>query len=115
MVPVGDIHEATRERMVAHASAYRLGDGAAEGTTMGPVVTAVSRDRINGMIEREVSRGGTRALDGRGVTAPDRPNGFYVSPTIVDNVTADTEMGTEEVFGPVAASRRSRRSRTRTR
>ena len=103
MVPVGDIHKAARERMVAHASAYRLGDGAAEGTTMGPVVTAVSRDRINGMIEREVSRGGTLALDGRGVTVPDRPNGFYVSPTIVDNVTADTEMGTEEVFGPVAA------------
>ena len=44
MVPVGDIHKATRERMVAHASAYRLGDGAVKGTTMGPVVTSVSRD-----------------------------------------------------------------------
>jgi malonate-semialdehyde dehydrogenase (acetylating) / methylmalonate-semialdehyde dehydrogenase len=103
LVPVGDIHKAARERMVDLARSYKLGDGAVEGTTMGPVVSALSRDRINGMIERGVGSGGSLVLDGRPTRVEDRPGGYFVAPSIFDAVTPEMEMATEEVFGPVAA------------
>jgi malonate-semialdehyde dehydrogenase (acetylating)/methylmalonate-semialdehyde dehydrogenase len=104
MVPVGpEVHRAARERMVDLAGSYHLGDGATEGTTMGPVVTGAARDRVNGMIDRNAHAGVSLALDGRGARVADRPDGFFIGPTIFDNVTTDVEIGTEEVFGPVAA------------
>jgi len=102
MVPVGEVHAEARDRMVALAQGYRLGDGAVEGTTMGPVVTGLARDRIVGMIDRSASAGVPLALDGRTARVADRPDGFFVGPTIFDEVSADVEIGTEEVFGPVA-------------
>ena len=103
MVPVGEIHEEARDRMVELARGYRLGDGAEDGVTMGPVVSALSRDRMVGVIERGVAAGGTLALDGRETRVADRPDGFFVAPSIFDNVNAEMEIGTEEVFGPVAS------------
>ena len=104
MVPVGrELHRAARERMVELASSYHLGDGSAEGTTMGPVVTGAAHSRVNGMIDRNAHAGVSLALDGRGARVADRPDGFFIGPTIFDNVTTDVEIGTEEVFGPVAA------------
>ena len=104
MVPVGrEVHRAARERMVELASGYHLGDGAAEGTTMGPVVTGAARARVNGVIDRNARAGVPLALDGRSARVADRPDGFFIGPTIFDEVTTDVEIGTEEVFGPVAA------------
>ncbi len=103
MVPVGDVHREARDRMVELARNYNLGDGAVAGTTMGPVVTAGSRDRIRGVIDRAASSGADLALDGRGRRVADRPDGFFIGPTVFDNVTAEMEIGTEEVFGPVVA------------
>ena len=103
MVPVGDIHKEASERMVELVRGYRLGDGAVDGVTMGPVVSALSRDRIAGIVERGVAAGGTLALDGRRAMVADRPDGFFVGPSVFDNVTAEMEVGTDEIFGPVAA------------
>ena len=103
LVPIGDTHAGARDRMVELARAYRLGGGSDERTTMGPVVSALARDRINGLVERGVSAGASLVLDGRGVRVTEHPDGFFVAPSIFDGVTADMEVGSEEVFGPVAA------------
>jgi malonate-semialdehyde dehydrogenase (acetylating)/methylmalonate-semialdehyde dehydrogenase len=103
LVPVGEIHSAARDRILDLARQYRLGDGAVEGTTMGPVVSAQARDRINGMIDRGVRAGGVLTLDGRSPRVADRPEGYFVGPSVFDEVTADAEIGREEIFGPVVA------------
>ncbi len=103
MVPVGSVHQEARDRMIEVARSYRLGDGSREGVTMGPLVTARSRERVNGVIDRGVHDGGQLLLDGRRAKADDCPDGFFLGPTVFDQVSVNTEIGAEEVFGPVAA------------
>ncbi|WPE23640.1 aminobutyraldehyde dehydrogenase [Shinella zoogloeoides] len=74
----------------------RIGAQKAEGTQMGPVVSAVQVDRVAGFVERarrscEVVVGGER---GEG-------QGFFYKPTVIANVDNDAEIATNEVFGPV--------------
>jgi malonate-semialdehyde dehydrogenase (acetylating)/methylmalonate-semialdehyde dehydrogenase len=103
LVPVGDAHREARDRMVASARALRVGDGAEAGTTMGPVISARHRERVVGWIGRGEREGARLLLDGRPVRVPDRPEGFFVGPTIFDGVTPDMAVGREEIFGPVAS------------
>ncbi len=58
---------------------------------------------INGMIDRAVAAGAAPILDGRNPVVPDYPNGAFVGPPILDQVTPDMEIAQEEVFGPVMA------------
>ncbi len=103
LVPVGDIYEPLRDKLVAAASQWKLGNGLDEEVDLGPVVTHRDRDRINGMIDRAVAEGAVPVLDGRNPDVPDWPDGAFVGPTILDGVTPDMEIAQEEVFGPVAA------------
>ncbi len=50
LVPVGDVHKETRDRMVAQAKALKVGDGLQPGVTMGPVISATHRDRVVGYV-----------------------------------------------------------------
>jgi malonate-semialdehyde dehydrogenase (acetylating)/methylmalonate-semialdehyde dehydrogenase len=67
---------------------------------MGPVIDGGARDRLFGAIESEARTGGKLARDGRrGI--PER--GFFVGPTLVDDVTPDRSIFRQELFGPVLA------------
>ncbi len=103
LVPVGDVYEPLRDRFVEAASKWKLGYGLDPTVDLGPVVTHRDRDRINGMIDRAVEAGAIPLLDGRNPDVPDWPDGAFVGPTILDDVTPDMEIAQEEVFGPVAA------------
>ena len=103
LVPVGDIYEPLRDRLVESASQWKLGYGLDETVDLGPVVTSRDRDRIHGMIDRAVAEGADPILDGRNPVVPDYPDGAFVGPTILDQVTPDMEISQEEVFGPVMA------------
>jgi malonate-semialdehyde dehydrogenase (acetylating)/methylmalonate-semialdehyde dehydrogenase len=103
LVPVGDAHRETRDRLVESARAIRVGDGAQAGVTMGPVISARHRDRVIGYIEKGVAEGATLLMDGRQTRVPDRPNGFFVGPTIFDGVSPAMTIGRDEIFGPVAS------------
>ena len=103
LVPVGEVYEPLRDRFVEAASKWKLGYGLDETVDLGPVVTHRDRDRINGMIDTAVAEGAIPVLDGRNPDVPDWPNGAFVGPTILDEVTPDMEIAQEEVFGPVAA------------
>jgi malonate-semialdehyde dehydrogenase (acetylating)/methylmalonate-semialdehyde dehydrogenase len=100
---VGGIYEPLRDRFVEAASRWKLGNGLDETVDLGPVVTHRDRDRINGMIDTAVAQGAVPLLDGRNPDVPDWPNGAFVGPTILDEVTPDMEIAQEEVFGPVAS------------
>jgi len=103
LVPVGDAHRETRDRMVASAKALRVGDGMQPGVTMGPVISAKHRERVVGYIEKGVSEGAELLVDGRTTRVADRTNGFYLGPTVFDRVSLKMTIGHEEIFGPVAS------------
>jgi malonate-semialdehyde dehydrogenase (acetylating)/methylmalonate-semialdehyde dehydrogenase len=103
LVPIGAAHGEARDRMVAAARALKVGDGTVPGVTMGPVISANHRDRVVGYIEKGVAGGATLLVDGRETRVEDRPNGYFVGPTVFDQVSPEMAIGHEEIFGPVAS------------
>jgi aldehyde dehydrogenase (NAD+) len=98
LVPRSRLAEA-EDIAVAAAESYRVGDPLDPATTLGPVVSAVQRDRVRGHIERAISDG-VRLLTG-GPEAPDGlDRGYYVKPTVFSGDNS-THIAQEEVFGPV--------------
>lgn len=101
LVPVGDVAEELKEKFVEAAKAMKVGNGLDEQTAMGPVVNAAHRERVLNYIEAGIKDGADLILDGRDFKVEDYPNGFFVGPTIFDNVTPDMTIAREEIFGPV--------------
>ena len=100
VVTVGEAHERLLPPLLDAARALHVGDGLAESTELGPVVSCAARDRIAGWIERGESDGAAVVLDGRGPGGVN-PEGAYMGPTILDDVTSEMAIAQEEVFGPV--------------
>ena len=76
------------------------GDGT-RNCDMGPLVTAVHRDKVAGYIDAGEKEGATVVVDGRNPEVNADGNGFFVGPTLFDNVTKDMSIYKEEIFGPV--------------
>lgn len=71
------------------------------GKNLGAVISQAAKDRIEEYIS-EAERDGARILvDGRGATVEGMENGTYVGPTVIDYVTPEMSVATEEIFGPV--------------
>jgi malonate-semialdehyde dehydrogenase (acetylating) / methylmalonate-semialdehyde dehydrogenase len=73
------------------------------GRDVGPVISAAALERITRYIDEAEAAGARVLVDGRGVKVPGKEDGYFVGPTIVDGVTPDMKIATEEVFGPVLA------------
>jgi malonate-semialdehyde dehydrogenase (acetylating) / methylmalonate-semialdehyde dehydrogenase len=80
-----------------------VGDGLEAGVQMGPVISAPHRDRVVSYIGKGVAEGGKLLVDGRQTRVPDRPNGYFVGPTVFDEVSMNMAIGRDEIFGPVAS------------
>jgi malonate-semialdehyde dehydrogenase (acetylating)/methylmalonate-semialdehyde dehydrogenase len=100
LVPVGSSHADVRDRLVATVQAMRVGDGLEPGVDMGPVISARHKARVLGYVERGVSEGARLVADGRTHRLP--REGFFVGPTVFDDVSPSMSIGREEIFGPVA-------------
>jgi aldehyde dehydrogenase (NAD+) len=98
------VPEAKHDEAVALARAaaeqVRVGDPNAEGTIIGPVVSKMQFDKIQGLIETGIKEGATLVTGG-----PGRPEGlkkgYFVRPTVFANVRNDMSIAREEIFGPV--------------
>jgi len=101
VVPVGDCHTDVRTGLVERARAIRVGDGARAGVSMGPVISAPHRERVLGYIASGIEEGAVLLVDGRRVDPDGDPDGYFLGPTLFDNVTQDMRIGREEIFGPV--------------
>jgi malonate-semialdehyde dehydrogenase (acetylating) / methylmalonate-semialdehyde dehydrogenase len=103
LVPVGAAHAEARDRLVEAARSLKVGDGMEAGVQMGPVISGSHRDRVKGYIDKGVREGAKLVLDGRGVAVADRDQGFFLGPTVFDEVSPKMTIGHEEIFGPVAS------------
>lgn len=77
------------------------------GKNLGAVITKQAKERIEKYITEAQKEGAKILLDGRNCIVEGKENGYYVGPTIIDNVTPDMKIAKEEVFGPVLAIMRS--------
>ena len=83
------------------ARAVKVGPGREADSEMGPVVTSAARDRIRSLIGSGEEQGAKLVVDGRGLTVPGHDNGYWVGPTVIDEVTTSMDVYKEEIFGPV--------------
>ncbi|MDX6316840.1 MAG: malonate-semialdehyde dehydrogenase (acetylating) / methylmalonate-semialdehyde dehydrogenase, partial [Nocardioidaceae bacterium] len=100
-VAVGSIGDELIEVLDRRSRAVRVGPGAEAGSEMGPVVTQASKDRIVSLITSGEENGAKVVVDGRDLVVPGHEGGFFVGPTLVDQVRPDMEVYREEIFGPV--------------
>ena len=86
----------------ATAAGFVPGDPMDENNVIGPLVSAVQRDRVRAYIQSGIDEG-AKLLIGGTAAPEDRPTGFYVQPTVFSDVTPDMKIFREEIFGPVLA------------
>ena len=102
-VLVGDIADKVVPLVAERARALKIKNGMELDAEMGPIVTAVARDRIEGYIGIGVEEGAQLVVDGRGFRAAGFEEGFWTGGTLFDHVTPEMRIYKEEIFGPVLA------------
>ena len=101
LVPEDRYQEAAALAVEA-ARAYTVGDPMAGQARLGPLVSAVQRERVRDYIRRGIAEGAELLLGG--AAPPDGlERGYYVQPTVFGRVTAEMSLAREEIFGPVLA------------
>jgi malonate-semialdehyde dehydrogenase (acetylating) / methylmalonate-semialdehyde dehydrogenase len=101
VVAVGQAADPLVEKVAERTRGVRVGPGADPESQMGPVVTAAAKDRILGYIGDGERVGAEVVVDGRGLAVEGHDEGFFVGPTLLDNVTPEMTVYTDEIFGPV--------------
>ncbi|CAB4774590.1 MAG: CoA-acylating methylmalonate-semialdehyde dehydrogenase [Actinobacteria bacterium] len=98
IVAVEPIASALVARIKSRMAGIKTGDGT-QGSDMGPLVTKVHRDKVASYIEAGAKAGATLVVDGRALEIAG--DGFWLGPTLFDNVTPEMSIYKEEIFGPV--------------
>ncbi len=105
-VPVGkETADRLIEKLVPKIEKLKVGPyTAGNDVDFGPVITKQAQDRINGLIGSGVEQGATLVVDGRTLKIQGYENGFYVGPTLFDDVTPEMDIYRQEIFGPVLST-----------
>ncbi|HYZ66445.1 MAG TPA: CoA-acylating methylmalonate-semialdehyde dehydrogenase [Mycobacterium sp.] len=99
-VAVGPIADDLVAKISERARAIRTGDGTKD-SDMGPLVTRAHRDKVASYIDAGEADGAKIVVDGRTVHADGGAEGFWLGPTLIDHVTPEMSIYTDEIFGPV--------------
>ena len=99
LVPRSKLAEA--EKLAAEtAETFTTGDPFDDSSRLGPLVSAVQRDRVRSYIQKGIAEG-AKLVTGGAEQPEGLDKGFYVRPTVFSNVTNDMTIAREEIFGPV--------------
>jgi len=98
-VAVGDVADRLVDALAARLPKLKIGDGTQPDTDIGPLITDQHRDKVAGYIEAGAAQGATVVVDGRQADVP--TSGFFLGTTLMDHVTPDMSVYTDEIFGPV--------------
>ncbi len=101
IIPVGEETANHLVKILANKIAkLKVGPSTDKEVDFGPVITQQSKDAIIGYIDRSLEEGATLVCDGRNPDIAQNSNGFYLGPTLLDNVKPGMEIYEQEVFGP---------------
>jgi len=108
-VPVG---KDTADRLIAalapRVESLKVGPyTAGNDVDLGPVITPEAKARINGLVDSGVDQGAKLVVDGRNFSLQGYEDGFFVGPSLFDDVTTDMDIYKEEIFGPVLCTVRT--------
>ena len=98
-VAVGDVADSLVDAIAVRLPKLTIGNGAEQGTDMGPLITREHRDKVAGYIGAGQEAGATVVVDGREAAVPEQ--GFFLGTTLLDHVTPEMTVYTDEIFGPV--------------
>lgn len=104
VLAVGDrVADELCARLESRIAALRVGSGLDQmpENEMGPLISAAHRSKVLGYIDSGAAQGATLRVDGRRFHVKGYEQGYFVGPTLFDNVTADMTIYREEIFGPV--------------
>jgi malonate-semialdehyde dehydrogenase (acetylating)/methylmalonate-semialdehyde dehydrogenase len=98
VVAVGDVAQPLVDAIRERIPKVKVGDGMDPASEMGPLVTAEHRDKVASYVENAPGEGATVVVDGReGVPE----EGFFLNPSLLDDVTPEMKTYADEIFGPV--------------
>ncbi|MGV8874892.1 MAG: aldehyde dehydrogenase family protein [Rhodococcus sp. (in: high G+C Gram-positive bacteria)] len=97
LVAVGNIADELAAKIVERTTQLVTVDGT-KGADMGPLVTKAHRDKVASYVDSGETAGATIVVDGRTVRADGGAEGFWLGPTLIDNVTTDMSTYTDEIF-----------------
>jgi malonate-semialdehyde dehydrogenase (acetylating)/methylmalonate-semialdehyde dehydrogenase len=98
-VAVGEVADSLVDAVAARLPKLTIGDGTHPDTDIGPLITAEHRDKVAGYIRAGAAQGATVVVDGRDQDVP--AGGFFLGTTLLDHVTPQMSVYTDEIFGPV--------------
>jgi malonate-semialdehyde dehydrogenase (acetylating)/methylmalonate-semialdehyde dehydrogenase len=99
-VAVGPIADDLVAKITERTTGLKIGDGTKD-SDMGPLVTKAHRDKVASYIDAGEADGAKIVVDGRNVVANGGADGFWLGPTLIDHVTPEMSIYTDEIFGPV--------------
>ena len=100
VVAVEPVADSLIEKIKSRMATLTVGDGT-RNCDMGPLVTKEHRDKVASYIDIAIEDKATVVVDGRGVEVDGEPNGFWLGPTLIDNVPTSSRVYKDEIFGPV--------------
>ncbi|HET9406215.1 MAG TPA: CoA-acylating methylmalonate-semialdehyde dehydrogenase [Candidatus Sulfotelmatobacter sp.] len=100
-VTIGEAQKTFCDSIADAASKLKVGNGLDSGVQMGPVITKESKSRIESLIGIGEKEGVKVLLDGRNSKIANYESGNFVKPTILDGVSASSQLADTEIFGPV--------------
>ena len=100
VVAVEPVADELIKRIVDRMGKLVTGDGT-KNSDMGPLVTKQHRDKVASYVDAGIKEGATAVVDGRNVQADGAKDGYWLGPTLFDNVKTNMTIYTDEIFGPV--------------
>jgi malonate-semialdehyde dehydrogenase (acetylating)/methylmalonate-semialdehyde dehydrogenase len=100
LVAVGPVADDLVAKIAERIAGLTIGDGR-RGVDMGPLITRAHRDKVTAYLDAGVKAGAKLVVDGRDRVFEGEPGGFWLGPTLFDEVNPAMELYTDEIFGPV--------------
>jgi len=101
-----DIADEFVKELVKQCKSRKIGPAYEKDSNMGPVASASHRKFVCDWIQKGIDEGAEAVLDGRDIKVEGYENGYYIGHTILDHVTEEMTVGTQEIFGPVLCVKR---------
>jgi len=104
VVAVGDAGDPLIDGLRTRIEKLKVGPGDEAGVEMGPLVTRQHLDKVRSYVDAGEKAGALLVSDGRDLVVEGHESGFFLGPTLFDNVTTDMSIYTDEIFGPVLST-----------